>query len=59
MVIGLGTDGTGDGFGPHEQMRAYTQCGMSAAEALTAATGTNARLLGLGRLEYRGRPEGS
>jgi imidazolonepropionase-like amidohydrolase len=50
MVIGLGTDGTGDGFGPHEQMGAYTQCGMSAAEALTAATGTNARLLGLGRL---------
>jgi imidazolonepropionase-like amidohydrolase len=50
MVIGLGTDGTGDGFGPHEQMAAYTQCGMSAAEAITAATGTNARLLGLGRL---------
>ena len=50
MVIGLGTDGTGDGFGPHEQIEAYTQCGMSAAEALTAATGTNARLLGLGRL---------
>ena len=50
MVIGLGTDGTGDGFGPHEQMAAYTQCGMSAAEAITAATATNARLLGLRRL---------
>jgi imidazolonepropionase-like amidohydrolase len=50
MVIGLGTDGIGDGFGPHEQMAAYTQCGMSAAEAITAATATNARLLGLSRL---------
>jgi len=50
MVIGLGTDGTGEGFGPHEQMGAYTQCGMSPAEAVTAATGTNARLLGLSRL---------
>ena len=27
MVIGLGTDGTGDGIGVHEQMAAYTQCG--------------------------------
>src|SRR6185295_7490307 len=50
MVIGLGTDGTGDGFGAHEQMAAYTQCGMSTMEALVAATSTNARILKLERL---------
>jgi len=50
MVIGLGTDGTGDGFGAHEQMAAYTQCGMTTMEALVAATGTNARILKLDRL---------
>src|SRR5262245_39927198 len=50
MVIGLGTDGTGDGFGAHEQMAAYTQCGMTSMEALVAATGTNARILKLDRL---------
>ena len=50
MVIGMGTDGTGDGFGAHEQIASYTRCGMTPAEALAAATGTNARLLGLNRL---------
>jgi len=50
MVIGVGTDGTGDGFGAHEQMAAYTQCGMTAKEALVAATSTNARILKLNRL---------
>ena len=50
MVIGVGTDGTGDGFGAHEQMAAYTQCGMTAMEALVAATSTNARILKLDRL---------
>jgi len=50
MVIGVGTDGTGDGFGAHEQMAAYTQCGMTTMEALVAATGTNARILKLDRL---------
>jgi imidazolonepropionase-like amidohydrolase len=45
MVIGLGTDGTGDGVGPHEQLAAYTQCGMTALEAIAAGTGTNARIL--------------
>jgi imidazolonepropionase-like amidohydrolase len=50
MVIGLGTDGTGDGFGAHEQMAAYTQCAMTTMEALVAATGTNARILKLDRL---------
>jgi imidazolonepropionase-like amidohydrolase len=50
MVIGMGTDGTGDGFGAHEQLNSYTKCGMTPAEALVAATGTNARLLGLNRL---------
>jgi imidazolonepropionase-like amidohydrolase len=50
MVIGLGTDGTGDGFGAHEQMAAYTQCGMTPMQALVAATSTNARILHLDRL---------
>ena len=43
MTIGLGTDGTGNGFGAHEQLAFYTQCGMSPREAIVAATGTNAR----------------
>ena len=50
MVIGLGTDGTGDGIGPHEQIFAYTQCGMTKMEAIVAGTGTNARLLKLDRM---------
>jgi imidazolonepropionase-like amidohydrolase len=50
MVIGLGTDGTGDGFGPHEQLEAYTRCGMTAMEALVAGTATNARVLHLDRM---------
>ena len=50
MVIGLGTDGTGDGIGAHEQMAAYAQCGMTPMEAIVAGTGTNARLLKLDRM---------
>jgi hypothetical protein len=50
MVIGLGTDGTGDGIGVHQQMAAYTRCGMTAMEAIVAGTGTNARLLKLDRM---------
>ena len=50
MVIGLGTDGTGDGFGAHEQIDAYTRCGMTTMEAIVAGTGTNARLLHLDRI---------
>jgi len=50
MVIGLGTDGTGDGFGAHDQIAAYTRCGMTPMEAIVAGTGTNARLLHLDRL---------
>jgi imidazolonepropionase-like amidohydrolase len=50
MIIGLGTDGTGNGFGVHEQLAAYTQCGMTALEAITAATATNARILGLEKM---------
>lgn len=50
MVIGMGTDGTGDGFGAHEQIAAYARCGFTAAEAVVAATGTNARILGMDRL---------
>jgi imidazolonepropionase-like amidohydrolase len=47
MTIGLGTDGTGNGFGAHEQLAFYTQCGMSPHEAIVAATGTNANILHL------------
>ena len=50
MVIGLGTDGTGDGFGAHEQIEAYTRCGMTPMEALVAGTGTNARILHLNKM---------
>jgi len=50
MVIGLGTDGTGDGLGVHQQMDAYTRCGMTTMEAIVAATATNARLLKLNRM---------
>jgi imidazolonepropionase-like amidohydrolase len=50
MVIGMGTDGTGDGFGAHEQIDAYTRCGMTPMEAIVAATGTNARILHLDRM---------
>jgi imidazolonepropionase-like amidohydrolase len=46
----MGTDGTGDGFGAHEQIASYARCGLSAAEALVAATGVNARILGFDRL---------
>jgi imidazolonepropionase-like amidohydrolase len=47
MTIGLGTDGTGNGFGAHEQLASYVQCGMTPHEAIVAATGTNARILHL------------
>lgn len=50
MVIGLGTDGTGDGIGVHEQLAAYTRCGMTPMEAIVAGTGTNARILKLDRM---------
>jgi imidazolonepropionase-like amidohydrolase len=50
MVIGLGTDGTGDGFGAHQQIASYVHCGMTPQEAIVAATGTNARLLGLDKM---------
>src|SRR5262245_27866916 len=50
MVIGLGTDGTGDGIGVHQQLAAYTRCGMTTMEAIVAATGTNANILKLDRM---------
>src|SRR5436190_15455702 len=50
MVIGLGTDGTGDGFGAHQQIAYYVRCGFTAAEAVQAATSVNARILGLTKL---------
>jgi imidazolonepropionase-like amidohydrolase len=50
MVIGLGTDGTGDGFGAHQQIAYYTRCGFTTAEAIQAATSVNARILGLNRM---------
>ena len=50
MIIGLGTDGTGDGYGAHQQMADYTRCGFSTSEAIQAATSVNARILGLTRM---------
>lgn len=50
MVIGVGTDGTGDGFGPHEQIDYYVHCGFTPAEAIAAATSINARILFMDRL---------
>ncbi len=50
MIIGLGTDGTGDGFGAHEQIAFYLRCGFTTAEAIQAATSVNARILGLTRM---------
>ena len=48
MIIGLGTDGTGDGFGVHQQMEYYVRCaGFTPAQAIEAATSINARVLGL------------
>ena len=50
MTIGLGTDGTGDAFGVHQELADYVRCGLTPHEAIVAATATNARLLGLDRL---------
>ncbi len=50
MIIGLGTDGTGDGFGAHQQIAYYARCGFTTAEAIQAATSVNARILGLTRM---------
>jgi imidazolonepropionase-like amidohydrolase len=50
MIIGLGTDGTGDGFGAHQQIEYYTRCGFTTSEAIQAATSVNARILGLTRI---------
>src|SRR5262245_49389971 len=50
MIIGLGTDGTGDGFGAHQQIAYYARCGFTTAEATQAATSVNARTLGLNRM---------
>jgi imidazolonepropionase-like amidohydrolase len=50
MIIGLGTDGTGDGFGAHQQIAYYVRCGFTAAEAIRAATSVNASILRLSRM---------
>jgi imidazolonepropionase-like amidohydrolase len=50
MIIGLGTDGTGDGFGAHQQIAFYVHCGFTPAEAIQAATSVNAKVLGLTRM---------
>jgi imidazolonepropionase-like amidohydrolase len=50
MIIGLGTDGTGDGFGAHQQIAYYTRCGFTPAQAIQAATSVNAKILGLTRM---------
>ena len=47
MIIGLGTDGTGDGFGAHQQVAFYVHCGFTPAEAIQVGTSVNARVLGL------------
>ena len=47
MTIGLGTDSIGNGFGAHEQLAFYVQCGISPHDAIVAATGINARILHL------------
>ncbi len=47
MIIALGTDATGDGFGVHQEMAGYTRCGLTAHEAIVAATRVNAEVLGL------------
>ncbi len=47
MIIGLGTDGTGDGFGAQQQIAYYARCGFTPAEAIQAGTSVNARILGL------------
>src|SRR5262245_11169949 len=53
MIIGLGTDGTGDGFGAHQQIAYYVRCGFTKAEAIQAATSVNAKVLGLTRMGTR------
>jgi imidazolonepropionase-like amidohydrolase len=50
MPLGLGTDGTGDAFGVHQEMADYTRCGLTPHEAIVAATGTNANVLHLDEL---------
>src|SRR5262249_17847911 len=50
MIIGLGTDGTGDRFGAHQQIAYYVRCGFTTGEAIQAATSVNARILGLNRM---------
>src|SRR5919197_5689479 len=50
MIIGAGTDGTGDGFGVHQQLAYYARCGFTTAEAIQAATSVNARILGLTKM---------
>src|SRR5262245_8952046 len=42
MIIGMGTDGTGDGFGSQQQIAYYVHCGFTQAEAIQAATSKNA-----------------
>ncbi|HEV8392752.1 MAG TPA: amidohydrolase family protein [Vicinamibacterales bacterium] len=51
MIIGVGTDGTGEGLGVHQQMEYFVRCaGFTPAEALQAGTSINARVLGLTRM---------
>src|SRR6185295_12594230 len=50
MIIGMGTDGTGDGFGSQQQIAYYVRCGFTPAEAIQAATSVNAKVLGLSQM---------
>ena len=51
MIIGMGTDsGTSIAWTAHTELRDMVRCGLSPMEAIVAATGTNAKILGLDRL---------
>ena len=51
MIIGMGTDsGTSVAWTAHTELRDMVMCGLSPMEAIVAATGTNAEILGLDQL---------
>jgi len=51
MIIGVGTDGVGEGLGVHQQIDYYVRCaGFTPAEAIRSATSVNAQVLHLTRM---------
>jgi imidazolonepropionase-like amidohydrolase len=51
MIIGVGTDGTGEGLGVHQQIDYYVRCaGFTPAQAIRTATSVNAQVLHLTRM---------